>query len=270
MLFLDYLLRIVDQSRSPFSLSSFVGRVLDADFVPTARYASLLVKEIPQNKRVLTCREIFARRSEADIGKIRIFFDEVFKKMSPDETDEICEVVSEELRHTDDDDTIRFVVGGLPPDVWPRLDEIARLRIENKLIGSIGQGKWLANLQKCKGGALGTWTSHIIQHLTLKEEFWRAVFAKLRSSDRAEQDYAFNYFTFYIDRCHDAPPAGATIAVRTGLKAGDSRFKALADGWKYDDSFGTREAQGPWRKPFEELLASFKPADELTDDDIPF
>lgn len=47
LLFLDYLLRIVDQSRSPFSLAAFVGRVLDPDFVPTERYAALLVKEIP-------------------------------------------------------------------------------------------------------------------------------------------------------------------------------------------------------------------------------
>ncbi|MDX6385006.1 MAG: hypothetical protein QOK48_2579, partial [Blastocatellia bacterium] len=121
LVFLDYLLRIVDQSRSPFSLQTFVGRVLDADFFPDERYAALLVKEIPQNKRVLVCREIFARRNEADIKKVRVFLEEAFKKMSSDEIDEICEVAAEELRSTIDDDTIRFVVGGFPSGVWPRL-----------------------------------------------------------------------------------------------------------------------------------------------------
>lgn len=57
LLFIDYLLRIVDQSRSPFSLPTFIARVLAPDFVPTKRYAELLVNEIPAKHRLATCRE---------------------------------------------------------------------------------------------------------------------------------------------------------------------------------------------------------------------
>jgi uncharacterized protein (TIGR02391 family) len=44
LLFVDYLLRIVDKSGSPFSLQALVARVLDPDFVPSERYAALLTK----------------------------------------------------------------------------------------------------------------------------------------------------------------------------------------------------------------------------------
>lgn len=270
LLFLDYLLRIVDQSRSPFALPSFVGRVLDPDFVPTERYAVLLVKEIPQNKRVLTCRELFARRSEADITKIRVFFKEIFRKMTDDEVFEISEVLSDELRTTDDEETIRFVVGGFGPHVWPRLDEVARLRIENKLIGSVRQGSYLKTQRRCTGGAFGTWTRSIIPHVTLKDELWTAVFDKLGSSDVHEQDYAFTYFTSFIDKNLDAPPAHLKIAVKRGLKKGDLRFKSLAERWKYKDFLELRELNDPWREPFKELLAKFEPAIYLSDDDVPF
>jgi hypothetical protein len=62
--------------------------------------------------------------------------------------------------------------------------------------------------------------------------FWSAVFSKLLSSDRVQQDYAFNYFTHFIDKCHEAPPASLKIAVISGLKKGDLRFKSLAESWK--------------------------------------
>ena len=48
LIFVDYLLRVVDQSRSPFTIDAFVARVLDPDFVPKERYATLLVAGFQQ------------------------------------------------------------------------------------------------------------------------------------------------------------------------------------------------------------------------------
>lgn len=272
LLFVDYLLRVVDQSRSPFSLPSFVGRVLDPDFVPKERYAVLLVGEIPTNKRFATCREVFSRRAEGDATKLRFFFAAILAAMSSDEIDELCQMLSEELRQTDDEATIRFVLGAFPAGIWPQLAEIARLRIENKLIQSVKEGKWVARQNRCTGGALGTWAGNIIHEFTLKDELWRVLFAKLRSSDAAEQDFVFQYFVRHIDDCFDAPPPALTWAVKQGLNAGDVRFKAAVEGWRFSND-GEREPEHAWRKVFTDALASFTPkaeAAELTDDDIPF
>ncbi len=273
LLFVDYLLRVVDKSRSPFSLPAFVGRILDPDFVPNERYATLLVKEIPGNRRLATSREVFARRSEADGDKVAFFFRAILAVMSSEETAELCEVMSGELRQTDDDDTIRFLLQAFPADFWPRLDEVARLRSENKLIRSVADGKWEARTKRCKGGGLGTWANRIIQHFILKEELWRALTNKLRSSDLEQQDYVFQYFIVYATDCFDAPPSMLCWAVKEGLIAGDSRYKKAVDLWLI-----LREDDDAWCKAFRPSLESFTPAPEppenevpeITDEDVPF
>jgi uncharacterized protein (TIGR02391 family) len=273
LLFVDYLLRVVAKSGSPFSLTAFVGRILDPDFVPNERYSTLLVKEIPANRRLVTCREVFARRSQVDGDKVAFFFRVILGVMSAEETAELCEVISEELRQTDDDDTIRFVLQAFPAEFWPRLDEVARLRIENKLIRSVADGKWEARQRRCNGGALGTWAGRIIQHFTLMQELWRTLANKLRSSDVEQQDYVFQYFTAHAPNCFDDPPHHLVWAVKEGLKAGDSRYKNAVDVWLV-----LRQEDDAWRKAFAAAQASFTPAaapgetaePEISDDDIPF
>jgi len=273
LLFVDYLLRVVDKSRSPFSLPAFVARILDQDFVPNERYATLLVKEIPGNRRLVTCREVFARRSEVDGDKVAFFFRAILAVMSSEETAELCEVISEELRQTDDDDTIRFVLRAFPADLWPRLDEVARLRLENKLIRSVADGRWEARKKRCKGGALGTWTNRIIRHFILKDELWDTLTNKLLSSDAEQQNYVFQYFMRYASDCFDAPPDILLWAVAEGLRAGDSRYKNAVDAWLV-----LRQDDDAWCKAFRPTLASFTPAPEptetaepeISDEDVPF
>jgi uncharacterized protein (TIGR02391 family) len=275
LLFVDYLLRTVDQSRSPFSLTVIVARVLDPDFVPNERYGTLLANEIPPNRRLMTCREIFARRSQADRDKVKFFFAAVLSAMPPEEVGELYEMVSEELRQTEDEDTIRFVLKSFPPDLWPRLHEAARLRIENKLIRSVESGKWVAKQNRCSSGALGTWAVNVIKYFTLKDEMWRALTSKLSTSDREEQDYVFTYFMRYAYQCYDAPPSFLIWVVIVALKAGDSRFKEAVEGWQVDQFLAGREEQDSWTKPFAEAVASFALAHEanepaITDEDVPF
>jgi uncharacterized protein (TIGR02391 family) len=275
LLFVNYLLRIVDQSRSPYSLPVFVARVFDPDFVPSERYAKLLVNEIPANRRLTTCLEIFSKRSEADREKVKYFFAEIISIMSTEEVGELCDIMSDELRQTDDEDTIRFVLRAFPEDLWPRFNEIARLRVVNKLIRSVVDGKWVAKQNRCSGGALGTWATDIICQFTLKDDLWRALTDKLRSSDSEQQDYVFQYFVHHAEECFDVPPKYLVWTVNHGLKAGDPRFKKAADSWSLLGTFG-ENPEHPWCKPFAEALASFAPASEtieppeITDEDVPF
>jgi uncharacterized protein (TIGR02391 family) len=268
ILFLDYLLRIVDQSHSPFSLPLFVGRILDPDFVPKERYAQLLVREIPEKRRLAVCREIFVRRGGEDASKLRVFFKCVLDVMSDDDKNELWALVSDELRQTDEDATIRFVLGAFPETIWPQLNEIARLRIEHKLIRSAKEGRWLRNKNTTSGGALGTWASNIIGHFTLKDDLWRTIFAKLRSRDPTEQDYVFHYFIRLVRRSFGAPPPMLLLAIAEGLEKGDVRFKELAESCQLD-GFDEVSPDSPWREPFAEALASFQAAPE-DEDDVPF
>jgi uncharacterized protein (TIGR02391 family) len=274
LMFVDYLLRIIDRSRSPFSVSDFIGRLLDPDFVPSERYAELLVNEVPERKRLAVCREAFVRRTEVEPQKLRVFFEVVLGVMSPEDRSELLALVSDELAQTSDEATIRFVLGAFPSDIWPQLSEIARLRIENKLVRSAKEGKWLKGESRCIAGALATWATSIVTQFTLKDELWNALFVKLRSSDRAEQDYVFKYFMPHAQACLATPPPLLVVVVNHGLKAGDVRFKELVEGWQIGDSFlEERPPDDPWRKPFAGALANFQltpESTEILDEDIPF
>ena len=190
--------------------------------------------------------------------------------MSSEENCEVCHVLSEELQQTDDLDTIRFVLQAFPPRIWPKLTEIARLRIENKLIKSIGEGRFIKNTDRCLGGALGTWATNIIKQFTLEVELWRQLFSKLSSSNPQEQDYVFHYFLYHVQDSYDKPPVMLVRTIKEGLKAGDTRFARSVTLWRF---LCDNKPDNPWVEPFAEALTTFTPAlesQEITDDDVPF
>jgi hypothetical protein len=139
--------------------------------------------------------------------------------------------------------------------LWPELDEAARLRIENKLINSAKDGKWLRAQNRCRGGALGTWITSIHNQLALKEDLWRVLTQKLVSSDREAQDYVFQYFIRSASEVFEKPSFSLVQAVNKGLKAGDVRFKEAVEYWKLEDDFGS-SSEGLWVKPFHDALSS--------------
>jgi uncharacterized protein (TIGR02391 family) len=168
ILLVDYLLRVVDRSRSPFSLTIMVARILDRDFVPTDRYAKLLLNEIPRGKRLAVCREVFAHRSETEATRVRPFYRVVIGELSTDEMTELTAMVSDELRQTTEHNTITFAVKAFPKELWTQLDEVARLRIEHKLIRSVKDGRYDKERDRCIDGALGTWITNIMEVMTLR------------------------------------------------------------------------------------------------------
>jgi uncharacterized protein (TIGR02391 family) len=273
ILFVDYLLRIVDQSRAPFTMAAFTAKVFDAAFVPKKKYAELLAGQVPENRRLAVVRELFARRSEGNFRNTAVFVRVMLAKMKVDEVAEFYDLVSEELAITDDDDTLMFVLTAVRGEDWRRVSEAARMRCEHKLIGSVRTGKYKIAAGRCLAGGLGSWATQIVAHFDLADDLWRAVAGLLRGTE-LERDYALALFMRRITECFAAPPAYMVSAINERLKAGDNRFKELVDSWartgEIDSELNMVEkpADDPWRKPFETAREKFTPAVEI--DDIPF
>lgn len=270
VLLVDYLLRVVDRSRSPFSLPTMVARILDSDFVPTVRYSKLLVNEIPRGKRLAACREVFARRAETVATRIRPFYHVILGDLPADELMAFADMISDELRQTSDFNTITFSLKAFPEDMWLRLDEIARLRIEHKLITSVREGRFSAG--RCSEGALGTWITNIAKVMILKPELLQAVVLKLLSSDVQQQDYVFQYLSIFPVDCFDEPSSSLVRCVNAGLEAGDTRFQSMAKTWGF---WHTAEGhpESKWVTEFSDALSRFvesTPADDPTGDEMPF
>lgn len=162
IIFINYLINIIDKSKSPFTMGTYLDRVFENAFVGKRKYAELLVKEIPIKKRFEVFVEVYRKKTEGDGEKLKLFFHEIAKVLSDEEVKKAIDLISEEITFTNDDKVIRIILQCFPKEWWERYSEICRLRIENKLIQSIKDGSYNVKDRRCTGGWLATWSNKIL------------------------------------------------------------------------------------------------------------
>ncbi len=267
ILFVNLLIRKVDQSKTPFTKDEFLKKVFDPDFVEKDRYAELIVKEIPPKQRYNIFIEVFRLKESANEDKLPYFFRALIKLLSKDDKAEAYSVISQELSETDSTGVIRLTIQLLPPEWWPHYEESARLRIENKLIQSVKDGHYIKSTGKCQGGELGTWARRLLPYFELKQEMAQALIRKLQLSSSSEQDYVFSFFFSSFPDLLKVPTVWLKTIIIQGLKNGDSRY--------YDAVKDLIEPECPveWMSPFTMAVDAFKAMEKMefpSDDDIPF
>lgn len=224
IIFVDHLIKLIGVARTEFTLDTCVDRILEENFVPSQRYAELIVSEVPARHRLDVAVSVFQRRGSSDGKRLKFFFDSIIPKLSDAEKADLLRVISDELRSASADGDIRLVLQLLGPDYWLALDEVARLRVEHLLHKDLQDGRYDKATYRCVGGALATWSRSFFKHLTLREEFYLTLIHKLRSRNRQQQDYVFEYFFTALELLKDSPDAIFENAVISGLNSGDARF----------------------------------------------
>jgi len=267
---IEQLLRGIYQAiRNPRSHEKHNDTQPDADsinYVAGERYAALLIEEIPVRQRRELFVDVFAARQTGDCEKLKDFLRALFNAVTPDEQAELRELISEELKTASADAQIRTAICVVEPAVWPHLSEVARLRIENRMLDSISEGKYDVRERKCVNGAgaLGTWCRELLPHFTLKEQISNALIRKLAGKDRWSQDYVFKFFFESFDTFVPSPSKPFLYVVSQGLKRGDKRFLDAAH--SYFD--------GPYHDGLAKAVAEFVEQPEVEtpfpEDDVPF
>jgi uncharacterized protein (TIGR02391 family) len=259
ILFINYLTKIIDRSKTPFTKRDFIERVFEEHFVPKKRYADLLVNEIPKKQRLDIFIEVYRLKEQGNGEKLKYFFDSLIEKLNKDELNEVYDTISDELKTTDNDDTIKMILQIFPPNFILNYDEISRLRLENKLIESIKTGRYIPNSHKCLRGALGTWVANRCEYFILKNDLISVLLNKLSSSDDQNQDYVFNYFFGTLQKLVNPPSGRIVNIINNGLKSGNEKF--------YGALLFTDE---DWMKPFKEAYDNFQETEPVCDDKVPF
>ena len=262
ILFINYLITLIDKSQARFTKTSFLARVFDPDFAARPRYAELIVKDIPTKYRFDVFCEVYKQKLDGDGNKLRFFFTELFKVLTEEERKDAYRIISEELKRTDNNDVVRATLHILPSYCWENLEEVTRLRIENKLIKEIEAGKYIPDSRKFLGGWLGTWIIYIpITSLLLLKELVFAIASKLETQDVNEQEYAFNFFISYIFPNIDPQNEFYLKHVmKAGLESGNKRYQSVV------------MRHPKWHIALKEAMEKFiesKPTVNM-DDDIPF
>ncbi len=260
IIFIDYLLSIIDQSKAPFIKEEFVRRVLDKNFVKNQRYADLLAREIPAKQRLDVMFEILGRRKEGDAEALGIFVHILLKKLVAVERKEVVKALSEELKTSDDVIATRLITQILPLQFYRQLEEAARLRTENRFLNSIKQGRYDIVARHCVEGAFGSWANKIAPTFVLKEEVSTTLLKKLSSPDHSEQDYVIQFFWYTLQKLCPSTSPDLLAALSTGLKTGNRRlYEKLS------------RAPESLRKALQDDLDSFQETPPgITDNDIPF
>ncbi|MFM0037118.1 TIGR02391 family protein [Paraburkholderia strydomiana] len=195
--FLGHLVTILSASKDVFTVASFMDKVHDTEFVESKRYAELLVAEIPALRLVEAITALFNERRTLDLRKLRYLIAALLEALSPTQVNNYLAVVSDELRTATEDAAIRSALQLLKPDLWQNLQELPRLRIENKLIAGIKTGE-LTTAGKTTS-ALSTWSNNYLSHFSLRTDAARALLSRLEDADADARLYAVKYFFGYFD-----------------------------------------------------------------------
>jgi uncharacterized protein (TIGR02391 family) len=191
--FINYLIDKIDKSSEPFSFEKYLEQVFDPDFVEEDHYAEVLAKEIPAKKRLDVLIQIYRQRCDGDTKKIRFMINAILDLLPEHQIEDYYNVVSEELRTIGDQSGLIKCMEIIPEQQWIKVSEVARLKVENKLLISMTEGEYDFAKRKLLKGGLGTFASGILEYYTNKEKVTAVILTKLAGS-MSHRDYILNWF----------------------------------------------------------------------------
>ena len=251
ILFANYLLHIIDQSKAPFTKSELLTRVFDAHFVEKERYADLLASEVPPKHRLEVILDVVRARETGQGKKLKYFVRAILTKLTKDQRKEFYSAISDELKTTESESAIRTLLHILPDDSLTHCDEASRLRVETMLLQSIAAGRYDDAKDQCPAGALGTWAMNRCTSFLQKDELVTSLVIKLASGSASQNAYVFKYFWNELLELTKGSPQRLVRLTKTKLKAGN---KGFYDKVKAEEMFG----DSTWVEQFRAELDAFK------------
>ncbi|MDA0242685.1 MAG: TIGR02391 family protein [Chloroflexi bacterium] len=223
--FIGYIIGLLNASKEAFTLDAFVERVFDTEFVESERYAELLVAEVPKLRLGDALIALYRARRKGELRKLRHLISKMLSTLSSNQLSSFLSVVSDELRTTSDEGAIRTTLQMLTPEIWPSLDELPRLRIENKLISGIRVGEIRYNGVITQ--TLATWSYDFLKAFTLKNEAANALIDRLEDPDSDARHYVAKYFMKQLPDIASSPRHASRCirAIVAAIKADDGNVR---------------------------------------------
>jgi len=261
--FIDYLLKIIDKSKLSFEEETFLQRVFDEHYVESKEYSDLLVSEIPKRQRVNIAITILLRFEKGNIYHLSYFMHSLFEKLEDHEILRIYKTISDVLNSTTANLDIRYILHICPATLWPKIDKVARLRIENILFEDTKAGTYDTKKKEWgKKGLLGTWIE--IEHIKNFDNIskWTSMILDKLKSTNEEKGYALIFLPFICNINRDNIDYSLKIFFSEALKNKDEDLiEKLKDEICYDKNH-------PWWKIFKKELDDYPEIKYI--DDLPF
>lgn len=279
--FVNYVLRILNASTEAFTVDGFISGISDPEFVESQRYSELLLAEIPANRRGDVIIAVFNARRTVELRKLRYLIPTLLALLNEAQVAQYMSIVSDELRIITDDADIRTALQMLTPELWPRVSEAARIRIENKLLRIVRNGESFTTGKTT--GSLGTWTNNLMKAFTLRKEAASILNLKL-SLDSDHRRYVARYFMPRLPEIltEESEMMRAIRAISVAVRNGDNSIREelilhvryFPSVWQSKIAEALKDVTNP-SNPAVVLddgtpLLEAPTATEITDEDIPF
>lgn len=263
VLMVNYLLIQLGQAKAAFTIEGIIETLRDRNFVPSERYAALILASVPKAKLSDTVVNAFLQRP-MDSQPLRAFFSVALALMEQADREHFFEVVTGVLQQTTEESELRTALQALGPAHWLSIGEAARLRCEHWIIKNAGSGAMIPGTARFAAGQLATWSKGYLSKFTLKDEFADQIISNASSLEAGKREYALRNFVGKLDLLLDAPPPRLVKALERRLQLGDMLARTAVI-----DLINLHEGDA-WSR-LESILTKFKPSqDDFADDDIPF
>lgn len=264
IVFVDYLLKIVDQSKRSFDENEFLSRIFDDYYVKSKEYSKLLVKEIPIRQRVNIATIVIKNRSDGDIYSLGHFLSALFDELNDAERARVSKVLSDELKMATDKNDIRYLLHLCPGKYWILLDDAVRLRTEEILFDDFNNAIYDPDKKECgKTGWLATWiTSDHLAHFRQLTKWTQAAISMLNSGDEGKVAYVYRFFWYSI--CSANREEITWPLQHYFSKALDKNNKEIIEQLKDQIEYDEKH---PWWVVFEEQLKLYP---EIVPQELPF
>lgn len=267
IVFLNYLLSLIDKSKLNFDEKDFLKRVFDHYYVKSSEYSNLLVQEIPKRQRADIAITTILKRNDGDIISLGYFLASLLKNLEDSELSRVYKVISDELRTTVEQKDIRYLVNICPGKYWGKIEKSVRLRTENILYEDFSNIIYDASSGNCGShGALSTWIT--ADHLSNFHELIKWTEKTVDMLKGGDENLIAYINRFFWDKICYANKANITWPLknyfRDALKNGDREIIS-----KLEEEI-TCDEEHPWWKVFEEELKKYPDIKAIKVDELPF
>jgi uncharacterized protein (TIGR02391 family) len=252
--FIGYLLKVIDKSKTSFQPSTFLQRVYDQNYVHTEQYSKLLVNEVPKRQRINIAISIILEQQNVHLENVRYFLRALFDKLEDNEISEVYKVISEQLKYTHENEDIITMLYTVPGEYWGKLDKSVKIRMEHILYKSVEIGRYIASVDSCREGALGTWieSEHLMNFENISEWMSMMIIELKYGEDEERIAYIEKFFWDKICKVnYDNVDYWLLDYIKEGL---NNRDEEIVNKLKSEIQFTENHS---WWKTFEKELRAF-------------
>lgn len=203
ILFLNFILEFVRDSKQPALIDDWLEFVFDINFNNTKEYAELVLQALPEKKRYELLVNIFRYRERAKQNLLNNLVNKLMESIKAEELKEFLANLNKELLYSSDNKNLRMFLSLFPPEKWNLLIPLIKLKIEHMIQKSIEQATMIyidngfneEPTYKCNNeGSLATWGPRFVTYFDTKEKIYEVIGQKMGSEDVNVRNFIIEYY----------------------------------------------------------------------------